>query len=172
MTAAPITFAWTDDGTMVPLARFRRTCDRAFAVGETYPLVVQEERSRVSHAHYFASVTEAWKNLPEAIAERFPSSEHLRKWALIKAGYFHERSVACASPEEARKVAAFVRPMDEYAVVSVSGDVVRVYTAKSQSVRAMPKEEFQRSKTAVLEILSGLVGVSAGTLQDEAGRAA
>lgn len=168
----PVTFTWTDDGVMVPLPRFRRACDRLFAVGAEYPLVIEEARSSNSHRHYFASVTEAWKNLPEAFAEQFPSADHLRKWALIKAGFYHERSVTCSSADDARRVAAFVEPFDEYAVVSVAGDVVRVYTAKSQSVRHMGKDEFQRSKTAVLEILSGLIGVDQAALSANAGAAA
>lgn len=162
---APIIFTWTDAGVMAPQPRFNRLCDKQFVVGEQYPLIVQEDRSRVSHAHYFASVHEAWTNLPEGVAEQFPTSEHLRKWALIRAHYADERSVVCSTKAEAQRVASFIKPMDDFAMVVVKEAVVTVYTAKSQSTRAMGKKDFQDSKTAVLEILAGMVGVQSAELQ-------
>lgn len=167
----PILCAW-DGEAFVPLPRFARLADKGYVVGETYPLVVHEDRSQASHRQYFAAVHDAWQNLPEDAAERFPTSEHLRKYALIKAGFRDERSVACSSKAEAQRVAAFIRPMDDFAVVTVSGPLVTVYTAKSQSYRAMGKEDFQRSKEAVLDVLAGMVGVTPGALEREAGRAA
>jgi hypothetical protein len=145
---------------------------KAYEVGETYVLVPHEERSGVSHRHYFASVNDAWQNLPEDLAENFPTSEHLRKWALCKAGYADERSIVCTSKAEAQRVAAFVRPMDTYSVVLVSNATIKVYTAQSQSTKAMGAKVFQDSKTKVLAILSDLIGVAPQTLENEAGRAA
>lgn len=168
---APIIFHW-DGEAMVPQARFAKLADQEFVVGIDYPLVVQEARSRASHNHFFASVEEAWRNLPENIAEQFPNSEKLRKHALIRAGYRDERSIACASKAEAQRVAAFIKPMDDYAIVTVTEAVVTVYTAKSQSLRAMGKKVFGESKEAVLGILSDMVGVQPAELQREAGRAA
>jgi CRISPR/Cas system Type II protein with McrA/HNH and RuvC-like nuclease domain len=168
---APVIFTWDGD-VMVPLLRFKRLCDKEFTVHEQYPLVVQEERSRVSHAHYFASVNEAWANLPEAVAEQFPTSEHLRKYALIKAGYADERSIVCSTKAEAQRVAAFIKPMDAYAVVVVKEAVVKVFTAKSQSVKSMGRDEFQDSKQKVLNILADLVGVRIEALQANSGTAA
>lgn len=166
MTALFI-FTW-DGEAMIPLPRMAKACDREFVVGEQYRLEVHEERSAKSHSHYFACVGEAWKNLPENLAEHFPSPDHLRKFALIKRGFFDERSVVCATPQEAERVAAFVKPMDDYAVISASGAMVQVFTAKSQSVRAMGKREFQTSKDAVLEYLSALIGVELGALSHRA----
>lgn len=157
---------------MAPLPRFAGLCDKQFVVGETYRLAVTEERSRASHSHYFASIEEAWRNLPEDEAERFPTSEHLRKWALCKTGYADERSIVCASKAEAQRVAAFIKPMDDFAIVVVSEATVKVYTAKSQSLKAMGKKVFQDSKTAVLDLLSSMVGISAKELDANAGRAA
>lgn len=167
----PLEFVWAD-GAMRPLERHRSRADRQYVEGEIYRLAVHEERSSNSHSHYFASVTEAWKNLPEKIAAEFPTADHLRKFALIRTGFRDERKVALASPAEAERIAAFVKPLDEYAVVTVEGQVVTIYTAKSQSYRAMPKGEFQASKTAVLDYLASLVGVDAQQLTHEAGRAA
>jgi hypothetical protein len=172
MTAMlPVIFTW-DGEAMVPLPRLARVCDKQFVVGETYPLAVQEDRSVNSHRHYFASITEAWRNLPEHYAERFPTSEHLRKWALVKAGYADERSIVCASKAEAQRVGAFIKPMDDFAVVIVNEATVKVFTAKSQSTRAMGKAVFQDSKTAVLDLLSSMVGVTPAELAANAEKAA
>lgn len=167
----PLPCRWDGDG-FVPLQRFAKEADRAYVVGEVYRMAPVEDRSGKSHGHYFAALSDAWANLPEGQAERFPSAEHLRKWALIKAGWRDERSIVAASKAEAQRLAAFVRPMDEFAVVLVSGPVVTVYTAQSQSMRAMGKQAFEASKQAVLDIVAGMIGVTADALYKQAGQAA
>lgn len=159
----PLPFRWTGD-TMEPLRAFKRRADAEFVVGQIYRLDVVEDRSAASHRHYFAAINEAWSNLPEAEADRFPSPEHLRKWALINAGFHNRREMVASSKAEAARLAAFIEPMDEYAAVTVRGAAVEVLTARSQSVRAMGKEEFQRSKDAVLEIVASVIGVTPGEL--------
>ena len=161
---SPVTFRWTGVA-MVPHGRFAALCERQFGRGEDYRLVTYEQRSEKSHDHFFVTVAEAFKNLREDDAIRFPTEDHLRKWALIKAGYADERSVVCSSKAEAVRLAAFVRPLDDYAVVAVSGAVVTVWTAKSQSLRAMSKATFQKSKDAVLGILAAMIGVTAEILK-------
>lgn len=150
---------WDGDN-FVPHGRYKKQCDEENVVGEVYTLDVVLGRSGNSHRHFFAQVHDLWLTLPEGVADRFPSSEHLRKWALIKAGYADERSIVCSTPAEASRVAAFVRPIDTYAVVTVSDYVVRVFTAKSQSYRAMGAKDFQSSKTAVLDVVADLLGVT------------
>lgn len=167
----PVAFNW-DGEAMIPLQRFNALCDRQFIVGERYTLVPHEDRSQASHGHYFAAVNSAWMNLPEMEAAQFQTSEHLRKWCLIKARFCDERSIVCASKAEAQRVGAFIKPMDDYAVVMVSEATVKVFTAQSQSMKAMGREAFQRSKQAVLDILADMVGVSPQTLSANAGRAA
>jgi len=154
-------FQW-DGEAMRPMRS--RLADREYVVGEKYRLGVIEDRSANSHSHYFAALHEAWTNLPDDQAERFPTVEHLRKYALIQSGFRDERSIACASKAEALRVAAFIKPMDEYAVVIVREAVVLVYTAKSQSMKAMGKAAFQESKSKVLEIVSIMIGVTPNDL--------
>lgn len=168
---SPIYYQWSGEA-MEPLPRFRKVCDRNFVVGLTYRLEEREERSQQSHSHYFASLHEAWSNLPEREAERFQTAEHLRKWCLIKSGFADERSIVCASKAEAQRMAAFIKPLDDYAVVAAAQSVVTVYTAKSQSTRAMGKKDFQRSKESVLEIAWSLVGMAANDAAPHVGRAA
>jgi len=165
----PIHFAW-DGESMSP--KIPRLADKHFVVGETYCLIPHEDRSGASHRHYFASINEAHQNLPEDLAERLPTPEALRKYALIRAGFRDERSIACASKAEAHRVAAFIKPMDEFAVVTVENALVMVFTAKSQSMRAMGKKTFAESKDAVLRVISEMIGTDAATLQHNTGMAA
>lgn len=163
-TDTPVLWRW-DGEAMHPLSQvWAKRADQQFVIGETYRMEAREERSARSHSHYFACVHEAWMNLPEHEALRYPTAEHLRKYALVMTGYRDERTIACASKAEAERVAAFVRPMDDYAVVSVREAVVRVWTAKSQSVRAMGKKPFQESKTKVLDFLADLIGADPTSL--------
>lgn len=172
MTPSPIIFNWNGE-VMVPLnRRFAFQCDKQFVVGANYTLVQHEDRSAASHAHYFASITEAWRNLPEQMADRFPSPEHLRKFALVKAGYRDERTHVAATKAEALRLAAFIKPIDDFAIVTTSGMTVTVWTAKSQSVKAMGKKEFQASKESVLGVLADLLGVDVKALAERGTEAA
>lgn len=135
-----------------------------YGQGEVVTLTPAEDRSMRSHSHYFAALGEAFNNLPDHLAAQYPSFDHFRKRGLIATGHRDERSIACASKAEAARVAAFMRPMDDFAVVIVSEAVVTAYTAKSQSMRAMGKERFQASKDDVLEWAASQIGVSAQAL--------
>ena len=159
MTAAPpLLFLYAGDGAWSPAHEsVAKRADEHYVVGAIYPLVEHNSRSAVSHSHYFAKVNEYWQTLPEALADEYPTPEHLRKKALIRAGYADERSIVCASKAEALKIGAFIRPMDEYAIVEVRERVVRVYTARSQSYAGMNHEEFQKSKEAVLQFIDDLL---------------
>lgn len=155
-----IIYEW-DGMAMVPMPRFQKLCDREFVVGEQYRMDAKEQRSIASHNHFFATVAEYWQNLPETIADQWATPEHLRKWALIKCGYFNQTSHVANSKAEALRLAAFVRPLDEFAIVVVRECEVSVFTAKSQSKKAMGAAGFQKSKEAVLDYLEHLVGAKA-----------
>lgn len=170
--AAPIAFIW-DGEVMRPASPvWARRADKQFVIGAIHHLVQEEPRSGSSHGHYFAVLTEAWRNLPEALAEQFPSVEHLRKYALIEAGFCNVSSMPCAGEAGAQRVADFIRPLADYATVTAHKNIITVRTAKSQSYRAMGKADFQRSKEAVLEIVSAMIQVAREELADAAGKAA
>lgn len=135
---------------MRPAPGFLKRCAEMFVIGQRYVMEALEERSMRSHRHYFALIREAWENLPDEKVERYPTPEHLRKHALIRTGYRQERQFVCSSKAEAQRVAAFIDPMDLYSLVTFREQVVTVYTARSQSTRAMGKDEFQLSKDAVI----------------------
>jgi hypothetical protein len=162
---------WSGEA-FVPLPRFRKQCDADFVIGERYVLATVEERSAASHRAYFATVNEAWGNLKDSDADRFPTADHLRRFALIKCGFADERQIVCRSAAEATRLSAFIAPMDAYALVVARGPVVTVWTARSQSMRAMGKDEFLRSQTAVREFIAALIGVSDADLSANAGKAA
>lgn len=166
MTLPPLMTTW-DGEHLVPFPRFMKRCDKELVIGENYQVQLIEERSARSHNHYFASIHELWMSLPEDLAERFPTEEHLRKHALIKAGFYDQRSIVGESKAAATRIAAFIRQLDEYAIVIVEGNTVTQYTAKSQSSRAMGKEVFQDSKQKVLDVISEMVGVDSKTVPTE-----
>jgi hypothetical protein len=153
------------DGVLVPKQKW--LFDPLFAEGNTYEIELHEPRSTKSHNHYFAAVHEAWKNLPDHIAERHPDSEHLRKFALIKTGWSVNRTIVCESAETAHAVAAAAGSLNESAVVVVQGKVVTIAVARSQKTSgpgAMLADEFHKSKQDVLDYVAGLIGVDPATL--------
>lgn len=160
---------------MVPLDRFREAYRAEFTAGELYRLEGITERSWKSHAHYFACIHDYWLNLPEDIAHEFPSSEHLRKYALIKTGWYNAAYFPMAGVDAAKHFSVYHRKIDVFSIVTVDGPNVTIFTAKSQKTRGperMDKEDFQKSKTDVLEFLDGMIGVAAGAVEANVGTSA
>jgi len=155
---------------MVPRKKFRGVADRQFAAGEEYPLVILEARSRASHSHYFAALHEAYRNLPEKIADRWLDEEHFRKWLLIKTNWCNEFEVNCSSNKEAVKLAAKFKSDDAYSMISIHGSTVIVRTAKTQAVAAMGKQEFEASKKDVLDLAAEFIGTPRAELEKHAKR--
>lgn len=156
---------------MVPLPRFDNICATQFDLNQNYRMEIERvsgERSDASHKHYMASVVQAWRNLPEKMASDYPTPDHLRKRALIKTGYYHLDSKVFDTPADANKAAAFIKPMDPFAVVLVKDCVVNHYRAKSQKFLrsgGMDKKEFQESKDAVLAFLAKQINVKKSELE-------
>ena len=165
----PLPFIW--DGTaMVP--RSPRAADRNYVVGEAYVLVPHEERSAATHGHEFAWLRDAWLNLREDLADLYPTVTHLRKRALIEAGYYNEEIVDAGTNAAALRVASSFRRREEFSLVIVRGAFVIIRTAKSQSRRSMDKKEFQASKTAIMEVIEAMTGAKASEHQKNAEQAA
>lgn len=169
----PLKFTWSGDA-MVPASAFlARRADQQYVVGESYMLAEEKQRSTATHNHEFAFVASGWANLPEHFKDApwAKTPEHLRKYALIQTGYNKAQVHPCKFKAEARRLAAVVEDMDEFAVVLVNGRTVTRYTAKSQSRKAMDAAEFQASKQAILEYIAGLIEVAPGELEREAAAA-
>lgn len=154
---SPITYQWTGTA-MMPATQCLERCRNMFKVGGVYTLEAPKGRTRDSHKHYFACINAAWQNLPEDQADRFPSPDHLRKWALVRSGYADETAVVCDTEDAAFKVAAMARKLDGYAVITCRANTVRTFTARTQTEQAMDAKDFQRSKEAVLMTLARLIG--------------
>jgi len=172
MTAPPIPpmeYVW-HDGALRPLKP--RLAASRLVEGEVYSLAPHEERSKRSHDHWFVSVEEAFKNLPEDTEGRWLSVEHFRKWVLVRAGWCDELTVACETKAEAERVAALSQKLDGYAVVILRDKVVSIYTAKSQSYAAMKSGEFRAVKERGLKVLADLLGVEPEALSHHARAAA
>lgn len=153
-----------DGEAFVPRTPFQlRLAAERFGEGEELLLSVENERSWKSHKHQFAAIHDLWINLPESLAEApyAKSAETLRKHALIVTGHSDCETIDAGSKAAAERVAAYVgalaRKAHGYAIVSISGRVVRCWTPHSQSIPAMGGELFQRSKTDVLEWIESLV---------------
>lgn len=168
---APIHALWTR-GVFEPTRCYHNECGAHLVENGIYRIEVFEDRSEISHRHEFAWLKTAWLNLPETISDRFPSPEHLRKRALIDAGFYNEMAIDAGSNAAAIRVAAGFRSHDEFVVAVVRGPLVLVRTAKSQSRRAMDRDEFQASKSAIMEVIASLIGVAPEELEREAMRGA
>ncbi len=166
----PILCVWTGEA-FQPRMAFMGRCNEELVVHEFYRVEIRHERSHQSHNHYFACIHQAWLNVPDDQADRWPTEDHLRKWALIQAGYRDVRSIVADSNAQAHRIATLIRQVDDFSVVVVSGHAVEVLTAISQKRRAMDRKEFQASKDAVLAILAKLVKVNQTQLEQE-GKAA
>jgi hypothetical protein len=160
-------FTWTGSS-FDPLPRFEKRCDEEYVVGQRYRLEATEPRSIETHNHFFACVSDAWSNLPDHLADEFPSPSHLRAWGLIKAGFADKTVIKCASNDDAISAAKEFKKGEKIKIVEVSGRIVTVWTPHSQSKKAMGAARFQQSKTAVLQAIAELIGVPA----DEFGKAA
>lgn len=151
-----VIFEWSGEA-MVPLARFHNLVNAEFVVGEKYRMEVQEVHSWLSHKHQFAWLHGAWLSLPEGIASRFKNEEQLRKHALIDGGFCDSKTIVCATKAEAERWFDVLTGDDPYCIVTVKGNVLTRYTAQSQSMRAMGKSDFQRSKEHVLNYVAALL---------------
>jgi len=156
---SPVAFKWVADA-MVPL---RPEAAKAYEPGRVYWLEEVSERSWVSHSHQFAWLAEAWLQLPEDLAPLYPSPEHLRKRALIQAGFYDETAIPITDIKTAKTLIRYLHANDEFASVFLRDSTVFVRRAKSQRVHgpgAMSKAEFERSKNAILNVVAEMIGVS------------
>jgi len=148
-----------------------KAADKVYVIGQRYWLEEVSDRSWISHQHQFAWLAEAWRNLPESLADLYPTPEHLRKRALIQAGFYRETIIDAGSNAAALRMAAFARAEDEFAAVIVRGPLVVVRKAMSQRMHGhdrMTKEEFQRSKDAVLGVVADMIGIAPEELRGAA----
>jgi hypothetical protein len=160
----PLVLTWNGDSLEPASGYWRRMANEHLVVGQRYRMVEEAERSLASHNHEFAWLKEAWNSLPDELLDQYPNTEILRKHGLIAKGHCTMVQHVCATAAEAERLAAILRPYDPYAIVRQRGTVVTVYTAVSQSKRAMGAAMFQQSKSDLMEFVGDLLGVDPETL--------
>lgn len=158
---------WDGDA-FVPLPRFKADADKHLVVEQVYTIEAEEPDNHAARGAYFAELRTLWNSLPETLDDHYPTPTHLRKRALIKCGYYVSNMVTLKTPEEARVVAAIMKPLDQFAVVVVRENVIAVYRARSQRPRAndedefrMSKDELKQSRKDVLDLVRSIVNVRA-----------
>jgi hypothetical protein len=171
MTLHTLTFCWNGEA-MIPIERSAGIAKKQFTKDAFYVLEPHDPVSHKERGFYFASIKSAHDNLPPDAVERYPTPEHLRKWALIKSGWRKENHTVCDSNDDALRLAAFLRRLDDFAVVIVKESVVQIFVARSQKVGNvedgfMTADEWKRSKQDVLDILSQQIGVTRRELEKE-----
>jgi hypothetical protein len=158
----PLEFQWSG-AVMVPLQSHLAL--KYYRTDQVYTLGHFEERSGASHKHQFAWLRAAWATLPDHLAEDFPTPEHLRSYALIRAGYCNTYTLVCDTEADAQRFAAFLIDMHDFDVVRWRGRTVKRWVAKSQKLKrkggkdGMDAVEFYQSKEAILEVIKRLLGV-------------
>lgn len=168
----PLMFVWTPDagplGAMVPYRGHARRIAAHYEPGMGYLLHPAPLGSTPFERGFFAAVNEAWKNLPENKHEEYPTSEHLRKRALIKCGFYNLAEQVFDTEKDAQRAAAIAKGDDEYCVVVASGTCVRKYTAQSMKIRTTDdRKKFKEMANAVLDLLSATIGVRRSELERE-----
>lgn len=122
-------------------------------------LVNAKEHSDPMRRMFFSEVRKIWETLPDHYARLYPSSEHLRKAALCRAGWADSTTVTCGNKTAAIEVAAMCRHLDKYAIVDLEGSVVTVFTARSLAKRVCPKKQFTEVADKALNWCNQLVGI-------------
>lgn len=168
MSEIPTIHALWTGCALAPVNRALALCRERLTEGRAYRVDIADEASAKSRAFYFARLNEMWSSLREPYCSQYPSAEILRKHCLVATGFANSRQFVAESPQEARRFAAFLRSRafedgDEaanYSVVSVHGRVITELTPRSQKQSAMDREEFNRSKDAVLSHVEIMLGIS------------
>jgi phosphatidylserine/phosphatidylglycerophosphate/cardiolipin synthase-like enzyme len=159
MTDALLICRWSGKA-FHPLGAHARRAAETLTDGERVEIDMRRERSGASHRQFFVTIRDLWATLPERLADApyATSPEALRKHALIATGWADVQTMDAGSAAAAQRVAAALSAVHrDYCVTQMRGPVVRCFTARSQSYRAMPRGEFQRSKDDALSWIEGLL---------------
>lgn len=170
MSDAPIKAVWEGDGFKPASPYWQSKADEQFVVGVTYQISAIAGRSEQSHNHTFAVIVEAWHSLPDELLSTYPTAEFLRKRALVDIGHRNETLYACKSNAAALRLAAILRGMNQFAVIDVRDDTVRIWEARSMARNAVPdNKSWQDLKTRLLTRVGDIVGVSAEAMNKHDG---
>lgn len=162
MTLPPVHMTYSGGGVFLADKRQVAACEEHLGVGEVVTMAPIEERSRRSHDHFFATMEDLWQTRPEHLTDAYPTADSFRKRALIATGHCDTSTTVCASNAEALRMLALAKVLAPESLSTVKGVVVTVYTAHSQSMRAMGKAKFQESKDDCLGWAAVQLGIDDG----------
>lgn len=158
MTPPPIPMVW-NGAHFTPLPKFASLAVDSYGAGEIVSLAPVDKRSGKSHDHFFAAMQEMWATLPESTGDRYPTVEAFRKSALIATGHCDTDTTVCSSNAEALRLRAVVQHVAPESLAVMRNNVVTIYTAHSQSMKAMGAKVFQKSKDDCLNWAAQQLGL-------------
>ena len=143
----------------IPHNKDKAICASAYQPEQYVEFTDVKPRSKREHNWWFAIVSKAFKNLPEHLAPRFPSAEHLRAYVLVSAGYCTMATIPVAGNVSVKEVAAALRLISPFAVIRISDSVINVFVAKSQSEAAQKAGgEFREVVEKALQEMASMLG--------------
>jgi len=159
---------YTPDGHLVPASKASHAAlERDYRVDDVFRVEQVDDPTGSSRRHWRYLIDDAWKTLPEALADEFPEPEHLYQYAKIKAGHCTIEKILCANATAAGITAKTRKNRNPYSIVQRHGSVVTIYeplpTGKGSGVS---RKEFQQLKERVLKIVSEIIGVDVETLRE------
>ena len=110
---------------------------------------------------FFAQLRDVHGNLSDEHRRRFPSSETLRKHALIAVGWCDVMTVLAGSKAAAPGVAAAFHSKVPHCIIDIRGDVLTIYTARSMARRALLKKPFNDVASKVWDWIYRETGIDA-----------
>ncbi|MBS0369030.1 MAG: hypothetical protein JSS57_07515 [Proteobacteria bacterium] len=152
-------------GAFVPVRGVARVVASKYEAGLGYLLEPAVLGSTPFERMFWAVLQNGWSQLRESEHATYPTSEHFRKRALIKAGFYRMSEAVFDTPADAARAGAIAQMDDEYSVVLVKGEVMRRFTAMSMKVRnKKDRDNFRTMADAVLALLADKIGVTVDDL--------
>ena len=108
---------------------------------------------------FFACLRDAHANMRPEHLQRWPDSEALRKGALIAVGHCYVATICAGSKKAAFEFSTYIHSRDRYCLVTVSGDVLMVYTARSMARRMLQKKQFMEVADKVFAYIASVTGI-------------
>ena len=171
---------------MVDLYMRRHGCDLRPCSKETFARVaelpegvtlrcqVSKPRSNPAHRMFFGIIAVAFEQWPENAKFKPTSVEHLRSWALIKAGHYNSLDVPAHNPKVAAaiviKLVEAVKADDKHPIIWAMKDSVRVYTPKSVAYSEVAQADFSKISEAVYTEIEKVLGVPIAELRRQVDR--
>lgn len=141
--------------------------------GATVVFTEDKERSSKQHRWLFACIRKAFETLPEKQIPRFPTAEHLRKGALIKAGWcdihqqaFSSAKVADLAAKSFKLGVNLTTGGKNYTLAIANDNVVTYAVPRSISFKACRGPDWEAVCIGVINYLSELVECDVTELLD------